>query len=510
MAEPPSVAPAPKMPPHAAIVHAPPAVASLTSPSPSVAALQLQSIFAMQPPQAGMDIQSNLWTTLLQAASKAAPAGQHMAMHPQQLAQATWAAKAAATAALAAQPTPEQHGRHVLSNVPQQAAALGLPVGPEGAVDFAALYAQGFKDAMRLAAVQHQQHLVQQQMHARAHQRSPPASQKQQAVGGAAGGASRNPPAPPPPPPGVAPGATLPFASPAGMSATLGATAVLPMPAPHAGFAARCAGAAGSRPNLYAAIPSSLPSGPSTTLRKLREGNVWQTWALVLGAKDRNNLIRQYNLTKNEEEHFKRTSRKLKQNMAQQRYLRRQHAHANGEGYWNGEVQEDTANGICSIRNCTTAAKTRGRCGLHGGNGKKVCKVEGCSTFAHARSLCFKHGANGWRQFDGCTSGPTNGSHCIKHGGKRKKPCSVDGCLTTSERRGLCCKHGGSMVKCCIPGCTSKSVSGTILTCHRHGGRGYCKFEGCWTPAARKDGNCTTHTEKSNASIEVAEKVPAV
>ena len=124
-----------------------------------------------------------------------------MAMHPQQLAQATWAAKAAATAAALAQPTPEQHGRHVLSNVPQQAAALGLPVGPEGAVDFAALYAQGFKDAMRLAAVQHQQHLVQQQMHARAHQRSPPASQKQQAVGGAAGGASRNPAAPPPPTP---------------------------------------------------------------------------------------------------------------------------------------------------------------------------------------------------------------------------------------------------------------------------------------------------------------------
>ena len=52
-------------------------------------------------------------------------------------------------------------------------------------------------------------------------------------------------------------------------------------------------------------------------------GGQWQTWVLVLGTKKRNEAIREYGLSVFEAEDLKRAARRMKQNLAQVRYLRR-------------------------------------------------------------------------------------------------------------------------------------------------------------------------------------------
>lgn len=73
--------------------------------------------------------------------------------------------------------------------------------------------------------------------------------------------------------------------------------------------------------------------------RLIRKDDVWQPWVLELGAKDRNDLIRKYTLTKMEGEDLKKASRRMKQNLAQQRYLKRQDAPlpAGGSAGWSGD-----------------------------------------------------------------------------------------------------------------------------------------------------------------------------
>jgi hypothetical protein len=59
-------------------------------------------------------------------------------------------------------------------------------------------------------------------------------------------------------------------------------------------------------------------------LRLIRADNMWQPWALELGAKDRNEVVRTYGLTKLEANDLKKSSRRIKQNQAQRLYLQRQ------------------------------------------------------------------------------------------------------------------------------------------------------------------------------------------
>ena len=167
-----------------------------------------------------------------------------------------------------------------MRQIQQQQAAAKLPACPGGV---AAQYARGFEDAMRLLAQQAQ-------AHAHAQQLSQTASQNQQAVTAwvnkvaAASAAAFNTPAPQAP----SVSAALDAAMPAAMAAQRGASKLV------------------------------------SRSRAPRVNDKWQDWALVLGAKARNDLIRQYRLTKYEAKDLKNTSRRMKQNLAQQRYLRRQ------------------------------------------------------------------------------------------------------------------------------------------------------------------------------------------
>lgn len=49
----------------------------------------------------------------------------------------------------------------------------------------------------------------------------------------------------------------------------------------------------------------------------------WQPWVLTLGTKKRNEAIRHYSISTVEAEDMKRAARRMKQNLAQVRYLRR-------------------------------------------------------------------------------------------------------------------------------------------------------------------------------------------
>ena len=42
-----------------------------------------------------------------------------------------------------------------------------------------------------------------------------------------------------------------------------------------------------------------------------------------------------------------------------------------------------------------------------------------------------------------------------------------------------------------------------LNTCSTHGGLGYCSLADCWTPALKKDGNCTKHTKKVEESKKI-------
>jgi len=292
------------------------AAAAAAAVYPGLANPANQSMFAIQPPQ-NIDIQRDQWATLLSAANAAVPVGWHMAMHPQQIAQATWKAQAAASASVAKS-----------------------PVRPEGTVDSATQYARGFGDAMRLAAAQHQQQLLAQQQQAQVHAAQVQVVQQQHHAAPvppkAAGIVSVV--AAPPTAVEVEPG-TIAAGSAALASATSGSPTVSIGNPPKAAASsatappARSASAnvapvpvqpVGHGPAAAAASPALDAETPNPVSRLLRVDDVWQNWALVLGAKDRNDLIRRYGLTKLEAEDLKRTSRRMKQNMAQQRYLRRQ------------------------------------------------------------------------------------------------------------------------------------------------------------------------------------------
>ena len=109
----------------------------------------------------------------------------------------------------------------------------------------------------------------------------------------------------------------------------------------------------------------------------------------------------------------------------------------------------------------------RGLCARHGGGRTKVCNFKGCKTLTAAQGRCVKHGAHGWCKFSGCTLAASSGfEHCVAHGGKKRTPCSVAGCTAIAVARDRCCKHGA---------------------------HGWCKVDGCFTPAARTFEHCIKH-----------------
>jgi len=327
-------------PPPQAVQVRPPAATTAAAAAAAAAAMYpglanpaIQSMFAIQPPHANMDIQRNQWATLLSTANAAIPRGWHMAMHPQQLAHASWKAQATAAAA-AAQAVQQQQQQQQQQAVAAAAAAVvaAPPAAPPaapvaavptsasagGAADSATQYARGFEDAMRLAAVQHQQQLLAQQAQAQVQQQqqlSPTMQQKQQV----ATKGPYNTPIPQAAPVVVAPPAAVGATSlNAAVVVESSARTSVSVPAPTISAAPVVA------PTLCESPPIPSTAKPTAASRLLRVDDVWQNWALVLGAKDRNDLIRRYGLTKLEAEDLKKTSRRMKQNMAQQRYLRRQ------------------------------------------------------------------------------------------------------------------------------------------------------------------------------------------
>ena len=70
--------------------------------------------------------------------------------------------------------------------------------------------------------------------------------------------------------------------------------------------------------------PQAATSKINLMSRLIRKDDAWEQWVLELGAKDRNDLIRMYNLSTIEREDLKKNSRRMKQNSAQKRYLKRQ------------------------------------------------------------------------------------------------------------------------------------------------------------------------------------------
>ena len=75
-----------------------------------------------------------------------------------------------------------------------------------------------------------------------------------------------------------------------------------------------------SHPSL-GGIQVKFGTGNTRSLRD--EGGRWNMWALSLGAKDRNIAAKHFNLTPEETEDLKKESRKLKQSVAQQTYLKK-------------------------------------------------------------------------------------------------------------------------------------------------------------------------------------------
>eukprot|EP00729_Bicosta_minor_P032763 gene32763-biopygen30553 len=180
----------------------------------------------------------------------------------------------------------------------------------------------------------------------------------------------------------------------------------------------------------------------------------------------------------------------------------------------------------CSVEGCVTKAMARGLCGKHGAKGKCVCtkhgahgictawgcktnaasgkkgfcvkhskdkatcSASGCSNGVIARGLCEKHGALGFCSTAGCDKGARKDGLCYKHGAK--KICTFNDCTTAAHSRGLCVRHGGGSTKVCdIEGC--KTLAHARGRCGRHGAHGWCKGDGCTTPAAQGFEHCVAH-----------------
>eukprot|EP00729_Bicosta_minor_P019574 gene19574-biopygen9469 len=155
----------------------------------------------------------------------------------------------------------------------------------------------------------------------------------------------------------------------------------------------------------------------------------------------------------------------------------------------------------CSTAGCNRFAKGRGRCAKHGVGG--FCSTDGCDSGAVKRGLCKKHGAYGVCVFPDCNSTaqlPTG--VCSRHGGGSTKVCRIEGCKTLARSRGRCSKHGANGW-CKSDGCTTPAFSGSEPHCHMHGGgkkkkpNKPCSVAGCTTRSTRR-GLCWKHGGRSD------------
>ena len=143
----------------------------------------------------------------------------------------------------------------------------------------------------------------------------------------------------------------------------------------------------------------------------------------------------------------------------------------------------NTAGAMGSARDCiawgcnTNAhAGMKGLCKKHPKD-KAACSTSGCSNGVVARRLCAKHGAFGFCSTDGCGSGAV---------------CLFQNCNTAAHARGMCYRHGGGSSKvCAIEGC--KTLARARGRCTKHGADGWCKVEGCTTPARKGFEHCIAH-----------------
>eukprot|EP00729_Bicosta_minor_P014961 gene14961-biopygen25201 len=149
------------------------------------------------------------------------------------------------------------------------------------------------------------------------------------------------------------------------------------------------------------------------------------------------------------------------------------------------------AHGICTAWGCKTNAAQgkKGHCFTHS-KYKATCSASDCSNVVVARGLCIAHGARGFCSTAGCDAGARKDGLCQKHGAK--KICTFDDCKTYTKARGLCVRHGGGRTKVCnIEGC--KTFAQARGRCRRHGAHGWCKVDGCTTPAAQGFEHCFKH-----------------
>lgn len=66
-------------------------------------------------------------------------------------------------------------------------------------------------------------------------------------------------------------------------------------------------------------------------------------------------------------------------------------------------------------------------------------------------------------------------------------------CKTAALARGLCGRHGGGRTKACSTE-ACKTLAQARGRCKRHGAYGWCKLDGCTTPAVQGFEHCTTRS----------------
>eukprot|EP00729_Bicosta_minor_P006260 gene6260-biopygen16876 len=158
-----------------------------------------------------------------------------------------------------------------------------------------------------------------------------------------------------------------------------------------------------------------------------------------------------------------------------------------------GVCAKHGAFGICTAWGCKTNAAPgkKGHCLKHSKD-KPTCSASDCRNAVIARGLCFAHGARGFCSTAGCGTGALKDGLCYKHGAYGF--CTFTDCTTAAQSRGrgLCARHGGGSTKVCdIEGCKTRAVARS--RCARHGAFGWCKGDGCTTPAAQASEHCIAH-----------------
>ena len=160
-----------------------------------------------------------------------------------------------------------------------------------------------------------------------------------------------------------------------------------------------------------------------------------------------------------------------------------------------GLCEKHGALGMCKVDGCATSPQQGGLCSKHGAHlkhskEKAICSTLECNNGVVVRGLCVRHGAYGWCNVDGCNAGANKGGLCTKH--SIRPICLFYDCTVVSLTRGLCVRHGGGRTKMCeIEGC--KTLAHARGRCVRHGAYGWCKVDGCTTPAARGFEHCIKH-----------------